>query len=248
MGEMARRQRASEGRRGRPAIRGTNMAKIRKGALSGKIGNIVYVDSKYGAVGRSRPRRAGYATSARLRPRSALNIVAKTWRTLTPKQFAAWAAAVKELKRRLPKGARCPQDGFHLFCKVNCVLVAAQERLTKDPPKFERIKRNPIGELEILNRGGAITMRVRVPSAPAEYTFVLGAPGCSAGRSFPPRRPAILGRLPQAVGGWSDLTELYRKAYGVPRVGEKVFIQTRQMIGGWEDDFKGTSAVVPQAE
>ncbi|MGD0261135.1 MAG: hypothetical protein ABSD29_15090 [Verrucomicrobiota bacterium] len=224
------------------------MAKIRKGKYSGKIGNVVFVDSKYGGVVRSQPSRPGCPTMARLRPRSALSLVAQTWRTLTPTQFAAWEAAVQKLKRRLSKGARCPKDGYHLFCKINCVRVAAQEPLTKDPPKFEKIKPNPIGELEILNRGGEITLRVRVPRAPAQYTFVLGAPGCSAGRSFPPRRPAILGRLPKAVGGWSDFTELYRTAYGVPAVGQKVFIQTRQMIGGWEDDFKETSAVVPQAE
>ena len=37
-----------------------------------------------------------------------------------------------------------------------------------DPPKFEKIKPNPVGRLEITNRGGVIRLRLRVPEAPAK--------------------------------------------------------------------------------
>jgi hypothetical protein len=59
---------------------------------------------------------------------------------------------------------------------------------------------------------------------------------------------AKLGLLPAAERGWSDITELYVKKHGVPRAGERVFIQTRQMIGGWEVGFKTSYADMPQPE
>jgi hypothetical protein len=37
---------------------------------------------------------------------------------------------------------------------------------------------------------------------------------------------------------------IYVKTYGVPPVGARVFIRTRQLISGWEEDFKDTNAVV----
>jgi hypothetical protein len=54
--------------------------------------------------------------------------------------------------------------------------------------------------------------------------------------------------LPAAEGGWSDITDLYRKAFGVPRVGQRVFIRTRQILNGWQDEFKETWADVPPPE
>ena len=107
---------------------------------------------------------------------------------------------------------------------------------------------NPAGELEILNRGGLITLRVRVARAPARHTFVLGSRWCSRGIWTRGNRFAIIGELPAAAVGWSDITDLYVKAFGVPPVGRRVFIRTRQLLNGWEDKFKETWADVPPPE
>jgi hypothetical protein len=50
------------------------------------------------------------------------------------------------------------------------------------------------------------------------------------------------------VRGWCNITDLYVKRFGVPPVGTRVFIRTRQLINGWEDDFKDTDAVVPRGQ
>ena len=214
------------------------MAKIRKGKYSGKIGNTVFVNDPHGQVLRSRPSRRPRSTNAKLRALANRILVARTWRTLMEQQRAAWAVAARKEKMK----------PYPFWLKINCTLLAYGQPLVMDPPKREKIQPNPVGDLEILNRGGAITMRVRVPQAPAEYTFLLGAPPCSRGYSVPRRQPSIIGRLPAAVGGWSDFTALYVQAYGVPPVGLQVFIQTRQLINGWEDDLKQTCADVPPPE
>jgi hypothetical protein len=55
-----------------------------------------------------------------------------------------------------------------------------------------------------------------------------------------------LGLLPAPVRGLSDITELYVARFGVPKVGTRVFIRTRQQINGWKDAPKQTNAIVPK--
>jgi hypothetical protein len=209
--------------------------KMRNGKLSGTHGELVYANTKDGQVVRSRPSRRPRNTAARVRRRQGQAAIAGRWRTLSNEQFAAWEAAAKE------EGTKA----YWLYCRINGVLDAAGEPLVMDPPKREKIAPNPVGELEISNRGGKITLRLRVPCAPAELTLVLGVPCCSRGQSAPRTNCVTLGRLPKAVSGWSDITALYVQKYGVPPVGCRVFIRTQQVINGRKDAPKATCADVP---
>ena len=212
--------------------------KVRRGKFSGAVGNEVYVDTKDGQVVRSRPRRSPRATADRLRARGNLGHVASAWRTLTDKQFAAWAAAAKK-EKMLP---------YRLFCKINGTLPAYGQPLVMDPPKREKLQPNPVGALQIRNRGGVPALRLRVPKAPAKFTFVFGVRWCSRGISVPRTNAVLLGRLSEAVRGWSEITDLYVKKYGQPAVGSRVFIWTRQVINGRKDALKPTYADVPPPE
>ena len=153
---IAYRHRAGEGQRGRPATHGTNM-RIRKGRFSGRLGEEVYVNTKQGQVVRSPSRRPWRPSAGRLSVQHNIVMVVNAWRKITRKQYAAWTAAAKKAKMKT----------YPFFCKINGALVAAKLPLLMDPPKPEKIRPNPVGELEILNRGGEITMRVWVPRAPA---------------------------------------------------------------------------------
>ena len=202
--------------------------KIRKGRFSGTIGQEVYVNSKHGQVVRSRPRRPWRPTPARLAVQHNLARVVNAWRNLTPKQHQAWAAAAR--KERM--------GTYPFFSRINGALAAAKLPLLVDPPKREKLTPNPVGELEILNRRGVITLRLRVLRAPAHQVFVLGSRWCSRGIWTRGNRFAVIGALPAAEGGRSDITDLYVKAFGVPPVGRRVFIRTRQLCNGWEDGLK----------
>jgi hypothetical protein len=61
-----------------------------------------------------------------------------------------------------------------------------------------------------------------------------------------PGRFAFLDLLPDPVAGISDITKQCAARYGMPPVNTRVFIHTLQLISGWEDDFKDTSAAVPR--
>jgi hypothetical protein len=139
--------------------------KMRKGRFSGTIGQEVYVNSKYGQVVRSRQRRPWRATDGRLAVQHNMVKVVNAWRNLTRKQYEAWtAAAQKEDMKPYP-----------FFSKINGAQAAAKLPLLRDPPKREKVRPSPVGELEILNRSGVVTLRLRVPRAPARHTFVLGS-------------------------------------------------------------------------
>ena len=212
--------------------------RIRKGRFSGTLGQEVYVNTKYGQVVRSRPRRPWRPTAGRLSVQHNMVMVVNAWRKLTRKQYEAWAASARKAN----------MNTYPFFSKINGALAAAKLPLVMDPPKPQKLRPNPVGELEILNRSGVITLRLRVPRAPAQHTFVLGSRWCSRGIWARGNKFAIIGELPAAKRGWSDITELYVNGFGVPPVGQRVFIRTRQLINGWEDDFKETCADVPPPE
>jgi hypothetical protein len=212
--------------------------KIRKGRFSGRLGLEVYVNTKSGQVVRSRSRRPWRATDARLAVQQNLVKVVNAWRELTPKQYGAWTAAAR----------KADMQTYPFFCKINGALAAAKLPLLMDPPKPAKFSPNPVEELEILNRDEVITLRLRVPRAPAEHTFVLGSRWCSRGIWTRGNKFATIGKLSAAVRGWCDITALYVAVFGVPPVGKRVFIRTRQLINGWEDDFKETFADVPPPE
>ena len=219
---------------GWPATRRTNM-KVRRGKFSGAVGNEVYVSTKHGQEVRSRPRRQPPATPDRLRARANLGYVASVWRTLTDQQFAAWGAAAGK-EKMLP---------YRFFCKINGTLAAYGQRLVLDPPKRERLRPNPVGALDIQNRAGVPMLRLRVPEAPATFTFVFGLRWCSRGISVPRLNGVLLGRLPEAVKGWCDITDLYVRRFGTPPPGTRVFIWTLQVINGRKDARRLTRADVP---
>lgn len=167
--------------------------KMRKGRFSGTIGEEVYVNSKYGQVVRSRPRRPWRPTFGRLAVQHNLGKVVNAWRMLTREQYEAWtAAAQKEDMKPYP-----------FFSRINGALAAAKLPLLMDPPKPKKLRPNPVGELEILNRSGAITLRLRVSRAPARHTFVLGLKWCSRGIWTRGNKFAIIGELPAAADGWN---------------------------------------------
>ena len=212
--------------------------KVRRGKFSGRVGNEVYVDTKQGQVVRSRPRGKPSGTPDRERAQANFGRVAGFWHTLSDRQFAAWAEAARK-EGMLP---------YRFFCQINGTLAAYGQPLLLDPPKPERLRPNPVEELEIRNWRGVITLRLRVPLPPAEFTFVFGLRPCSRGISVPRSNGVLLGRLPLAVQGWCDITELYVRKFGRPRPGLRIFIWTRQVVNGRKDARKQAHADVPSPE
>jgi hypothetical protein len=221
--------------------------KIRRGKPSGTLGESVSVDSKYGQVVRSRPRRWRGDTEARVRARDAVTRFARLWRTLTEAQRAGWRALARQVKCRASEGAGARLHGCQLFVKINCALAAAGLLPVMDAPKRVKFGPNPVKRLRITRREGKVRLELELAARPVGHVLVLGSRPCSAGISVRSTY-SIIGLLPGLVRGWGDITELYVKRFGVPPAGTRVFIRTRQIIGGWEDEFKDVDALVPEGK
>jgi hypothetical protein len=182
-------------------------------------------------------------TGATARARGALGTLAKAWRELTKEQRPAWIAeAAKEQSHpRLEQSG--PLTGAQYFARINCARnCIGRERLVW-PPERVAFGPSPVGGLSISWENGRVRLKVRVAGPVVEDIMVFGAAPCSAGRKKW-RHGAYLGLLPAAEGGESDITEVYVERYGEPKVGERVFIQTRQQVNGQEGDDKDISEVV----
>ena len=218
--------------------------KIRKGRPSGTLGDSVSVDSKYGQVVRSRPRRGRHNSEARLRAQSACARFSRLWRKLSDAQRARWRALARRVKCRTAGETDARLHGCQVFVKINCALAGAGLPPRMEAPEPVTFKPNPVEQLIITNRNGKVRLELEVATAPAALVVVLASRPCSAGievwNTF-----ATIGLLPAPVRGRYDITALYLKRYGLPPAGTRIFVRTRQIVDGWEDEFKETNALVP---
>jgi hypothetical protein len=211
---------------------------------TGKLGNVVNVMTRYGQVERQYVPVANPQAPDQQQLRSNWGRISARWRTLTPEQRTAWHVSARDTRTTSRLGRSVALNGYNYYVRINCTRAAIGLPLLDFPPDLPHFSLNPVGELLITNNGGMITLKLRVPSPPAEHTLVQGAAACSAGVSCVQHFP-FLGFLPAPVNGWSDITDLYVGWYGVPPVGKAVFIRTLQHTNGWTDLPKPTSAIVP---
>ncbi len=222
------------------------MAKIRSIPRSGKQGATVSLKTPYGQAERPLSIPKNPRTPAQQRVRSALSHIASRWRTLTDQQRAAWMNAAANVSSQPRLGQSGHLTGCQHYIKINSVLAAIGQDPLETPPDRPGFGSNPVGALTITSTAGRPTLKLKVSRAPTTYIMLMGTAPCSAGM-LRPRRFTLLGALPAPVSSFSDITELYVAKYGVPPPGSRVFIRTLQVIDGWQDEPKDTTAVVPAA-
>ena len=214
--------------------------------MSGKVGPVVNVMTKWGQVERllSIPRNPQEFEQQQVRAN--FQIVTRRWSLLTAEQRAAWRVASVDSHTTTRLGRQVPLNPYNYYCRINFCRLDLQLSFFDLPPVVPSFGPNCVEELVITNNGGLITLKLRVPRLPTEYTVLQGAAPCSPGVSCVQHFPN-LGFLSAPVDGWSDITALYVAWYGVPPAGSAIWIRTRQHIDGWNDLPKTTSAIVPEA-
>src|ERR1039457_1049398 len=213
---------------------------------SGKCGNIVAYQSRYGSCQRQLVVPANTQSPARQQRRRDFGGFAGAWgRVLTEEQRVAWnvAGPMVQSKTRLGSG---PLSGQQLFQGLNSARACiGKKELLLVPPAPVVFEPNPVGQLTIRNREDGVRLLLRVTGPVTEDIMVFGQAPCSAGR-MKRRNVSFLGLLPAPQDGMSDITEIYVARYGEPRAGEKVFIVTRQQKDGWEGEDYETNEIVPE--
>ena len=218
--------------------------KIRDVPQSGKTGTMVSYPGPAGQLRRRLVTPRDPRTNIQVARRMALRRAALQWSRLTDEQRAAWDAAADGLRTQSHLSQSGRMNGYLLFVRINCNLAALGLPQVELPPDRPRFGPNPVGALRITNLEGAIALKLSVSGQMEEQVVVLGTKPRNAGVSYVDHF-TILGLLPAAVRGVSEITELFVAKYGVPRPGARVFIRTFQHLNGWESLPKQTSAIVP---
>ena len=211
---------------------------------SGRAGVYVSVRTRYGLVRRRYAIPTDRRSPAQLHIRSAFARVVALWRALTDAQRAAWTPATEGVNSRSRLGKTYRLSGYLLFIKINLALAYQGVALTVTPPERVTFPENPVGPLVATHTGGGTELKLSVPITPAATVLVLATHPRSAGVSFA-KHFTILGVLPAAEAGYSNITDLFVARYGQPPVGTRIFIRTRQLLNGWKDDPQQTSAIIP---
>jgi hypothetical protein len=212
---------------------------------SGKQGMFVSVQGRYGqyrrryAVSRKSP------SPAQIVARAIFARIRALWRTLTDAQRATWTTGDQDphSEPRLGKSGRLP--GYLVFMKVNATLAYQGLDPVLTRPERPSFAANPVAGLVVTNTAAAIDLKLSVSNTPATDILVLGTHPRSAGVSFA-KHFVILGRLPAAEAGYSNITKLYVDRFGAPPPGTRVFIRTRQVSNGWGELPIQTTAIVPK--
>jgi hypothetical protein len=205
----------------------------------------VSVRTRYGQVRRRYAPPRDRRSPAQLRIRSAFGRVVSRWRGLAEQQRAEWAlrAQQEHSRPRLSQSGRL--SGYLLYIKINLTFAYQGQPLTDIPTERPAFEANVVGALVVTNTGGTPELKLSVPSAPTAPVLVLATAPRSAGVTFA-KHFVILGVLPAAEGGYSNITDLYVARYGQPTPGKRIFIRTRQVLNGWKDVPKQTTAIVPK--
>jgi hypothetical protein len=211
---------------------------------SGRKGSVVYSNTRHGKVARQYVHPRNPRTPEQQGHRSNLLAVLRRWRTLSAEQRAARCGVAAQHDLITETGRTVRLNGYNFFASLNTRRADLGLAQFDFPPAEPVFSPNPVAELVITNTGGKITLKLRVPSQPAEYTLLQGAAPVRTGVRFVQHFP-FLGLLPPPTDGWSDITELYMARYGVPKAGTAIWIRTCQHIDGFADMPRVSRARVP---
>jgi hypothetical protein len=199
--------------------------------------------SKHGGGRDGRNRR----TAAQRRTQQDMTQCSQAWSDLlTEEQRIDWRRLAETLPRRVRKGRFYRLRGHQVFRAINTVLALLGRAPRTDPPPDPKFGDNPRITLHIKTTAKGPALKLRVSELPTEDIMVFASPPWKAGRTYCSDY-RFLGLLPAPVNGWSDITRLYIKKFGVPPPNSRVFIRTWQQVDGWEHRalMKLTNALVP---
>ena len=216
------------------------MSKIIGPPQSGRVGDVVYVNSKrYGQLVRKYTVPRNPRSEAQQRVRQLLGALASQWRELPLEAQTAWSIAAEI--------CRTNWSGYHCYMSLNMARAAIGLPCLEQPPTGGKpgFPINPVGEAVVEGSGKDLRVKLPVSGEPAELTLVEVAPLVSRGvRNAQGYR--YTGLLPTPVNGASDITAQVVARFGTLIPGLALFIRTRQQINGWLDTGKITRVVIPR--
>lgn len=174
--------------------------------------------------------------------RSRLSVNAAAWRALTNAQRAGWSDLGLSMARTDSLGQSYTLTGFQAYCSVNNNLSACGTSNVSDAPGLS----TPSGLLTATITLTAAAFSVAYTATPLAtgvklMTFV--SPQRSAGRSFEGDF-RLLAVSAAAAATPANIYAAYVAKFGVPIVGNRIFLSLVTSVNGFQSGPLVTSAVV----
>lgn len=209
---------------------------------SGSVGGVTSSRNRFGQYRRTRAVPVNPNSTKQGVVRARLSANAAAWRTLTDAQRSGWSDLGNSMTRTDSLGQSYNLTGFQAYCSVNNNLDASGDAAVADAPALG----TPDALLTMTITLTAASFSVAYTPTPlgaAARLFVFASPQRSAGRNFEGDRRLIFVSAAAAASP-ANVLAAYTARFGVPVVGNRIFLALVVVDGGFESGPLLGSAVV----
>lgn len=198
--------------------------------------------NRYGQYRRTRAIPVNPASANQVTARNRVSVNAAAWRDLTDAQRAGWEALALLMQRTDALGQTYTLNGFGAYCSVNNNQLAAGNAVLSDAPA--QIAPSTISTLAVTLTAVAFSLAYTpTPLSAGQRLFVYASPQRSAGRSFESDY-RLIHVSAAAAASPANILAAYTARFGVPVVGNRIFLACHVYEGGFRSGAFGTSQVV----
>jgi hypothetical protein len=209
---------------------------------SGSMAGTTSSRNRFGQYRRTRATPVNPNSSFQGVVRARMSANAAAWRTLTSAQIAGWNDLGNSMTRTDSLGQSVTLTGFQAYCSVNNNNLQAGNATVANAPVLTTP--NSIVTLAITLTAAAFSLAYTVTPLPAgARLFSYVSLQRSAGRRFESDY-RLVAVSAAAAASPADIYAAYTARFGIPVVGNRIFVQTKVYLGGFLSGPFVSSAVV----
>lgn len=198
--------------------------------------------NRFGQYFRNRASPVQPRTPAQLNQRARMSTNAAGWRTLTDAQRAGWASLGAQITRTDSLGQSYTLNGFGAYTSVNNNKLDAGDAVVAAAPAI--VTPAELATVTITLTAAAFSIAYTATPLPANTRlFIFASPQRSAGVSFNGDY-RLLAVTAAAAASPHNLLAAYTARFGVPVVGNKIFVKLETYNGGFKGSPFGVGQVV----
>jgi hypothetical protein len=164
------------------------------------------------------------------------------WRSLTSAQRAGWESLGSQISRTDSLGSSYTLNGFMAYCSVNNNNVAAGNAIVSDAPAIATPATIITATVTLTAAAFSVAYTTTpLPAGARLFSFVSSQQ--SAGRSFNSNY-FLIAVSAAAAASPAVLTTAYTAKFGVPVVGNRIFMSFTTYLGGFQSGPLVMSQVV----
>lgn len=209
---------------------------------SGSYQGKTFSRNRFGQYMRTRATPVNPGSVPQLNVRARMSAQAAGWRALTDAQRAGWESLGEQILRTDSLGQQYTLNGFMAYCSVNNNLQAVGDSILADAPALATPP--DITSVTLTLTGIAFSIAYTpTPLAAGVRALFYVSPQRSEGRAFEGDY-RLLAFTAAAAASPADVLAAYTARFGLPVVGNRIFLKAVPFIGGFRGQAFGVSQVV----